>query len=56
MIKLKRNLAGSRESHEPRRVGDIIKEMFLCNSPLAKGYHKHLASNENMWRKEVSYG
>ena len=28
----------------PRRVGDIITEMFLGNSPLAKGYRRFLAS------------
>lgn len=47
--------AGSRESHEPRLVGSIVKEMLLGNSPLAKGYRKHLASNENKRRKEVGY-
>ena len=37
----------NRRDCRPRLVGDIIKEMFLGNTPLAKGYRKHLASNEN---------
>ena len=43
--------AGSRESHEPRRVGDIITGMLLGNSPLAMGYRKFLASKENVAEK-----
>jgi hypothetical protein len=35
----------------PRRVGDIITEMFLGNSPLAKSYRKFIASNENSAEK-----
>jgi hypothetical protein len=35
----------------PRRVGDIITEMFLGNSPLAKGYRKFIASKENSAEK-----
>ena len=35
-----------RRDCSPRRVGDIITEMFLGNSPLAKGYRKHVASKE----------
>ena len=31
----------------PRRVGNIITEMFHGNSPLAKGYRKFVASKEN---------
>ena len=31
----------------PRRVGDIITEMFLGNSPLANGYRKFIAFEEN---------
>lgn len=41
----------NRRDCRPRRVGDIIKEMFLGNSPLAKDYRKHLASNENSAEK-----
>lgn len=32
---------------QPRLVGDIITEMFLGNSLLAKGYRKYLTSKEN---------
>jgi hypothetical protein len=42
---------GSEVQYEPRLVGDIITEMFLGNSPLAKGYRKHLASIENSAEK-----
>lgn len=35
----------------PRRVGDIITEMFLGNSPLANGYRKFIASEENSAEK-----
>jgi len=35
----------------PRRVGDIITEMFLGNSPLAKGYRMFLASKEYVAEK-----
>jgi hypothetical protein len=35
----------------PHRVGDIITEMFLGNSPLAKGYRKFIASKENSAEK-----
>ena len=38
---------GTRRSNEPRLIGDIIKEMFRGNSPLAKGYRMYLASKEN---------
>ena len=38
---------GTRRSNEPRLIGDIIKEMFRGNSPLAKGYRTYLASKEN---------
>ena len=31
----------------PHRVGDIITEMFLGNSPLANGYRKFIAFEEN---------
>lgn len=41
----------NRRDCRPRRVGDIIKEMSLGNSPLAKGYRKHLASIENSAEK-----
>jgi len=34
-------------SHEPRLVGDILAEMLRSDSPLAKGYRKHLATKEN---------
>ena len=43
---------GRRDS-SPRRVGDIITEMFLGNSPLAKGYRKFVASKENSAEKGV---
>ena len=41
----------NRRDCRPRLVGDIIKEMFLGNSPLARGYRKQLASNENSAEK-----
>lgn len=41
----------NRRDCRPRRVGNIIKKMFLGNSPLAKGYRKHLASTENSAEK-----
>lgn len=44
-------VAGSQTSHEPRRVGSIITEMLLGNSPLAQGYRKHLASIEHSAEK-----
>lgn len=40
-----------RRDCRPRLVGSIIKEMFLGNSPLAKGYRKFLASIENSAEK-----
>jgi hypothetical protein len=40
-----------RRDCNPRRVGDIITEMFLGNSPLAKGYCKFVASKENSTQK-----
>lgn len=40
-----------RRDRSPRRVGDIITEMFLGNSPLAQGYRKHLASIEHSAEK-----
>lgn len=36
-----------RRDCNPRIVGNIITEMFLSNSPLAKGYRKFVASKEN---------
>lgn len=36
---------------QPRLVGDILTEMLLGNSPLAKGYRKYLASKENCTEK-----
>ena len=35
----------------PRRVGDIITEMFLGNSPLAKAYRQFVASKGNSAEK-----
>jgi hypothetical protein len=35
----------------PRLVGDIIKEMFLSNSPLAKGYRRFLALQKSSAEK-----
>ena len=49
---LKRNFeAGSKESKEPRLLGSIVSEMLHGNSPLAKGYRKFLACNENSAEK-----
>jgi hypothetical protein len=41
----------NRRDCRPRLVGDIIKEMFLGNSPLAMGYRKFLANKENSAEK-----
>lgn len=35
----------------PRLVGDIIKEMFLSNSPLAKDYRRFLALQKSSAEK-----
>ena len=40
-----------RRDCSPRRVGDIITEMFLGNSPLAKSYRQFVASKENSAEK-----
>jgi len=51
-MECKNKFAGSvKNSHEPRRVGNIITEMFLGNSPLAKGYRMFLASKEYVAEK-----
>lgn len=39
--------AGSQKQNEPRLVGYILKEMFLGNSPIARGYREYLASIKN---------
>ena len=36
--------AGSRNSNEPRLIGDILAEMFSSNSPLAKALRQNVAS------------
>ena len=36
--------AGSRNSNEPRLIGDILAEMFSSGSPLAKGIRQSVAS------------
>ena len=36
--------AGSRNSNEPRLIGDILAEMFSSNSPLAKALRLNVAS------------
>lgn len=36
--------AGSRNSNEPRLIGDILAEMFSSNSPLAKAIRQSVAS------------
>ncbi len=38
-------------TNSPRSIGHIITEMFLGNSPLAKGYRMFLASKENVAEK-----
>jgi hypothetical protein len=51
-MECKNKFAGSvKNSHEPRRVGHIITEMFLGNSPIANGYRKFIASEENSAEK-----
>ena len=40
--------AGSRKmKNEPRLVGDIVKDMLLSNSKLARGYRQYIVSQEN---------
>lgn len=51
MKKVIKTRAGSEVQYGPRRVGHIITEMFLGNSPLAKGYRMFLASKENVAEK-----
>ena len=38
--------AGSRNSNEPRLIGDILAEMFSSNSPLAKALRLNVASHK----------
>ena len=38
--------AGSRNSNEPRLIGDILTEMFSSNSPLAKAIRQSVASHK----------
>lgn len=38
--------AGSRNSNEPRLIGDILAEMFSSKSPLAKGIRLSVASHK----------
>ena len=40
-----------RRDCSPRRVGNIITEMFLGNSSLAKGYRQFVASSGNSAEK-----
>ena len=40
--------AGSKESHGPRLIGEILHELVnTSNEPLYKGYRSYLASKEN---------
>ncbi len=41
----------NRRDCRPRLVGDILSEMLRSDSPLAKGYRKYLAFNENRAEK-----
>lgn len=41
------SLAGSRNENEPRLIGNIIKEMFRGDSPLAENRRAYLVSKEN---------
>lgn len=41
----------NRRYSRPRRVGDIVNEMFRSNSPLAMGYRKFHANIENSAEK-----
>lgn len=48
--------AGSAKKKEPRLIGSIIEEMLQSNSPLARGYRRHLASSKgNLRGKEASH-
>lgn len=41
MSRLSRMKAGSRESHEPRLIGEVIKDLLMnSNEPLAVAYRK----------------
>jgi len=41
MSKLLKMEAGSRESHEPRLIGEVIKDLLMnSNEPLAVAYRK----------------
>ena len=41
MSKLLKMKAGSRESHEPRLIGEVIKDLLMnSNEPLAVAYRK----------------
>ena len=43
MSKLLKMKAGSRESHEPRLIGEVIKDLLMnSNEPLAVAYRKRL--------------
>lgn len=38
---LNNNQAGSKDLHEPRLIGDILREYFVySNNPLTAAYHK----------------
>ena len=42
MKKTNLKLAGSSESHEPRRLSEVLNEYFAGNSPLARAYRDRL--------------
>lgn len=46
MYNKKNYCAGSRNSNEPRLIGDILAEMFSSNSPLAKAIRQSVASHK----------
>ena len=35
--------AGVKTLHTPRLIGEILREVFLSDQPLATGYHQFLA-------------
>lgn len=43
----KRTSGSNQKQNEPRLIGNVLKEHFQSNSPLAKASRQRLASDEN---------
>lgn len=51
------NKAGSKESHEPRLIGEILREFFSSsNEPLAVAYREHNGMVEVEQSNADNYG